>query len=355
LLTTTLALLTGPVGAGCSRREVGPEERPLPVRTKEATTRTVREKVSYVGTVRARREVTVLARVQGRVSELPVEEGEEVGAGQIVARLVSPELSAAHQKTRAEVARARAEKRYRCRWFEVHRGLEEKGVLSRAKADASRRACAAAEASLRAARAARRQMAERRAKAVERAPFEGTVLQWVAEPGQNMLPGRPILLLGRRGKEVRVWVTEDDISRGVEKGTPVILKASGAPLRAEVSRVARRAVGKARLFEVGVSLPGKRSARFLHGSSVTVEIVLRQQRGVVVPVEAVRRERNGPSVYVVRDERAERVSVQVGLRDDRWVRVRGEIAAGDVVAVSNLSSLRHGLAVFPVSEIGARR
>ena len=388
------------------------KKRPVAVRTENVSVRTLRKTADYIGTVHSRREVSVLARIPGRVLELPFAEGDKVKKGEIVARLVAPELSAAYSKTQAEVAKVKAEKEHLCHWAEVHEGLEKKGAFSRSKAEASRRACVVAEASYRAALSAGRQMAAERGKSVERAPFDGIVLKRLVDPGENMMPGRPMLLIGREEKEIRAWVTESDIYSGISIGTPVLIGATGDPRRAEVTRIAPQARGPARLFEVAMDLQGKNmktkrvfhrngdkaekkdedkaesnaqhkagsvarhkvkydgkksgaktiapagrrnssAGGFLHGSSVSVSFVLREDKGTAVPVRALLPRGEGTSdVFVIRNERAVRISVKEIMRDESWARVSGEIKSGDHVAVSNITSLKDGVAVFPVSRIG---
>jgi HlyD family secretion protein len=340
----------GALGA-CGQTDRGDEARPLAVGTAQVRVAKVTQTVTYVGTVHSETEVAVLARVAGRVSALPFGEGDQVKKGQVVARLDSQDLAAGVEQSAAQVRGARAEKQYRCHWAGVHKGLAKKGYLSRSKAAAGLKACRAARAQLRAARAARRKTAALKAKTVERAPFDAVVLRESAERGENMLPGRPLLTLGGAKKEIRVWVTQEDVNTGISPEAGAILESEGVVERTEVTRVAPQANPRTHLFEVGIAVPKRLGQRFRHGSAVTVHFVVQESKGLVVPVESVRRVAGRLVVYRIHEGRAQAVEVEEIFRNEEQVRVRGALAAGDLLAVTNLSSLRDKLAVLAVSRI----
>ena len=89
-----LLVFLSAVLASCRETRRVDELRPLAVGTAEAQIKQVTKTVSYVGTVHSETEVTVLARVAGRVRVLPFNEGARVKKGQVVARLASPDLAA---------------------------------------------------------------------------------------------------------------------------------------------------------------------------------------------------------------------------------------------------------------------
>lgn len=337
--------------ASCRETRRVEELRPLAVGTAEAQIKQVTKTVSYVGTVHSETEVTVLARVAGRVRVLPFNEGARVKKGQVVARLASPDLAAGVEQSSAHLRGAQAEQKYRCHWAEVHKGLAQKGHLSRSKADATRKACQSARAQLRAARAARRKTEALRAKTVERAPFEGVVLKKLSERGENILPGRPLLSLGGERKEIRVWVTQKDLTAGIQVGSAAVLESDGASERTKVTRVAPQATPSTHLFEVGIAIPGQLKNRFRHGSAVTVSFVLKESKGLVVPVDSVRKISKRRVVYRIQQGTAHAVDVKELFRNEDFVRVRSALKPGDLLAVTNLSSLRDQLKVMAVSQI----
>jgi HlyD family secretion protein len=167
----------------------------------------------------ARREAVVSAKIQGRLSELRVEEGDEVKQGDVIARLESADYQAQLARARAQVVQleaqgARAEaaiQRAEADLAEFQRQLRQADQLAREKVvardalEASQSRVRVAEAALEQARAERRQVEADRARihaevqyaeaqlanTVIRAPFAGTVVKKMAEVGESVAPIPP--------------------------------------------------------------------------------------------------------------------------------------------------------------------
>lgn len=167
----------------------------------------------------ARREAIVSAKIQGRLSELRVEEGSRVGAGDIIARLESADFIASlnrakaqvqqvdAQVTRADAAIQRAEANLNeaRRQFAMSEKLLTGGVVSTDNRDAAESRVRIAEAELSQAKADRGQITAQRVSSVAdvafaqaqldntviRAPFAGTVVRKMAEIGESVAPIPP--------------------------------------------------------------------------------------------------------------------------------------------------------------------
>jgi len=312
----------------------------------------MKETIQYVGTVHSKDEIRVLARVAGRVAALPVKEGEMARRGAAVAVIAAPEMSARVSKVYAEVARAREESAFLCRLAETDRFLLKSQTISRIKADGSRQKCASSKAALQAAKASLKEVRAVRGKAVERAPFDGKVLKWLAEPGENAMPGRPILIFGGEALEIRVLVNEKDIEGGIARGTAVILlSASGLSIRASVGDVSAMASGPGRMLEVRIPLPKKQSFVLRHGMSIDVTFVLGEESNAMsVPALAVFKKDSGYGVFLVRHKVAHWVPVTPSIHEGAWIAVTGKLAVDDRVVVGNLEAVRPGQRVYPVAK-----
>jgi len=154
------------------------------------------------GYVVARRKATVAAEVTGKVSELLVEEGMVVQAGQVWARLDSilVEKDLALAKSRAEAARAAidmtaADLRDAERILARTQSLSQKSFASEADLTKAEARSAVLRAQLRQAQAqaATAELdAQRSAAVLEkhqiRAPFSGIVIERSAQPGEMISP-----------------------------------------------------------------------------------------------------------------------------------------------------------------------
>ncbi len=328
--------------------------RPLAVRTTQLRTGPIRETLRYVGTVHSQNEINVLARLAGKMEEFPVAEGESAMEGAVLARIAAPETGARVSRLRADVSRVREESVFLCQQAEIDKELARSDTIPRVRADGSRQKCTSSRAALKAARAGLRELKVLAGNTVELAPFDGKVLKWLAEPGENVMPGRPILILGDEPLEVRVQVHEKDVSAGIEKGTIAILSPEHSPpLRSEVSFAAPMATGLSRMFEIRIPLKEEDAALFRHGMSVDVAFVLNEkQEAVMVPVDAVKKADPGMGIFVVRDDVARWENVAPSIREKGWIAIEANLKGDDRVVVSNLDMLRDGMAVYPVSSEG---
>jgi HlyD family secretion protein len=167
----------------------------------------------------ARRQAVVSAKIQGRLSELRVEEGSVVRKGDIIARLESTDFVAQFdrskaalsefdgQKAKADAAiqRAEADLAENRRQLNLNTRLAKDQVVSRDTLEAAESRVRIAEAQLAQSRADRLQLDSQRAGAqanlayaqaqldntVIRAPFDGTVVKKMAEVGESVAPIPP--------------------------------------------------------------------------------------------------------------------------------------------------------------------
>jgi HlyD family secretion protein len=167
----------------------------------------------------ARREAIVSSKIQGRLSELNVEEGSEVQTGDILARLESPDyqaqLARAHAvfeqsqaalvSADAAIQRAEADLAESNRQLGVNQRLSNDKLVPTDTLDATRSKVRMSDAALAQAKADRVRAAAmltqshadvqlaraQLANTVIRAPFAGTVVKKMAEVGESVAPIPP--------------------------------------------------------------------------------------------------------------------------------------------------------------------
>jgi RND family efflux transporter MFP subunit len=297
----------------------------------------------FAGTVRARERASLAFTVGGRLESRAVELGDRVRAGQVLARLDARELEHAAASARAAFAEAAA------RTAQLERDAEREARLFASKAATDEdleRARTAVEA-MRAARdaaKARQDEAERRlTEATLRAPYAGTISEVRSEPGENLVPGQPVLVLSGEGElEIEIGVPETLLeTAAVGQQVAVSLPLRGHTVQGTVRAVGRAAVGSGRLFPLTVTLPPGVDAP--PGSTANVVLERGSADALAVPLAAVLNPGGQrPAVFRVAGGRAERVAVElVGLAGER-VQVRGPLAVGDEVVVAGHGSLVDG-------------
>ncbi|NIV94907.1 efflux RND transporter periplasmic adaptor subunit [candidate division KSB1 bacterium] len=311
--------------------------RPVAVRVVKPVVAEMQNRLSYMGTVHADREVKVIAQVQGTVSSLPKPEGTSVNKGDLVAEIAVPDLQ-------ATVERLQADLDYWQQRYQADKILVEAEALPSEQMEASLRAYRSAKAALAEAEA-------KLAKAQEFSSIKGKMLSWLVEPGQHVMPGQPILLLGNHQLEIHVEVVEEDVRRGVRVGVPVNVQDwRGQIFQSEVSEVAPVATGPARTFTVKMPAPtfSNQVEGLLVGASMQVDFILKSSGdGMTVPVEAISRRGGNPHIFLIRENSAKKQPVTTGIEQDGWIEVAFPWNQKDPVAISNLNNLRDGVPVFP--------
>lgn len=352
LMWAVLALLaTAPTLAGCSddgaRSAVQRSPKPA-VRVVEVNPAPMRKTIDYVGGVQSADRVRVGPKVSGTLTELTVDEGDTVEAGEVVAKIGTPELHARLEAGKAERRRAKHERDYACDRYETDQSLADEGVIAGAQVDGTRKMCRSAREAVSAAEAKLRELRSRLGDNVVRAPTGGRVLRRMASEGEIVGPRRPLLIIGSHATEVSVPVVESDLERGIREGSNVHLELPGdVQLRGTVSELAPASNGPARTFDATIPLPDSVSVR--PGSSVDVSFVVAEtDSATAVPQGAVVRDEEGEFVFRIEDGKVQRQPVTRQLEAEGLVAVEPPLPEGARIAVTNLESLRDGMAVYAV-------
>ncbi len=299
------------------------------------------------GTVRAGHRAVLAFTSGGRLERRPVELGDRVRRGALLARLELAPLehgrAAAAARLRDVDARLAQAERDRAR-------AERLGAAGAAGTETVERARAATEAgraNRSAARAALDEAERRLREASLRAPFDGVVRQVRLEVGETAAPGAPVLALeAEGGLEIEIGVPES-IRRDLVTEAPVEVRWPLAPetppIVGRLSAVGH-AAGPSGLFPVIVALPD--GARARPGFTAELGLVVATPDSLLAPVGAVASPSGAEAfVHVVDAGRVRRVPVQVlGLHGDR-ARLRAPLEVGAPLVVRGPASLLPGDAV----------
>ena len=326
-------------------------EAAVAVKTAPAVRGDIRGVVHATGVVQPApgAELVVVAPEPARIAEIPHAAGDRVRRGDLLVRFEIPSAAADVERQQAEVARAEATLRNAKAAQTRARELFDRGVAARKEVEDADRAEAEAEAALvqaRASLAAARTVAGR---ATVRATFDGIVATRSHNPGDlvEASSGDPVLrVIDQRRLEVVAAVSLPDVSR-IELGAPAHL--AGAPMT--TGEIALKVVSRPAAVESGtptvpVRLGFAGTPNLPAGMPVQVDIEAELHRDVVlVPASALVREGDETAVFVVKDGKAERRTVQVGLTDRTRAEIESGVSAGDRVIVDGQAGLPDGAAV----------
>jgi membrane fusion protein, multidrug efflux system len=314
LAAAAAALLAG-CGARASTRPADGDGA-VPVRTAPVERGPVRHPVRATGTVAAKSEYDLAFRIGGILARVAVDAGAAVRKGQVLATLDATDVAAAVRQSREGLAKAQRD-------LERARIMRAGDAISPAAAQDAETVAAVAEAALRGA-----EFNLRHTTLV--APDDGWVDRRLAEPGEVVAAGRPVLHLSGRGRGwvVRVAVPERDVI-GLAPGQAAAVRLDARPDQAipgRISEVAPSATRGTGTYQAEIRLdPDRAGIPVLAGLTARVEIEREVTAQGAVPLSAVL-EGDGASgvVYVVEGDRARRVPVRLAfLQGDRAV-----VAAG---------------------------
>ncbi|WP_298194732.1 efflux RND transporter periplasmic adaptor subunit [Novosphingobium sp.] len=257
---------------------------------------------AYTGTVHARTESTLAFRVPGKIVARLVDAGAQVRAGQPLYRLDARDLglaaSAAADKVRAAEADAARTAADEARL----RPLVATGAISPSTYDGARAARDAAAATLSAARAAAANAANERGYAVLVADADGIVTEVLAEAGQVVAAGTPVLRLARSGaREALVAVPETALA-ALPKAAQATVYGRSAPVTATLREVAGAADPLTRTFAARYVLAGAQDDAPL-GATVTVRLPGSTSGATRVPLGALVDLGAGQGIWVIQPDR----------------------------------------------------
>jgi RND family efflux transporter MFP subunit len=331
------------------------------------------------GYVTARREATVSSKITGRLSDVLIEEGETVVAGQVLARLDDVDARAALGLAQARLTAARAQLgqieaqlEQARRDAKRQRELREKGLNSEQSLETARTQVRALSAELEAQRG-QVGVAEAQLRVAQvdydntivRAPFAGVIVAKAAQPGEIVSPISAGGGFTRTGigtivdmdsLEIEVDVNEAYINR-VRPGQPVQAVLDAYPnwkIPASVIAIIPTADRSKATVKVRIALQQK-DARIVPDMGVRVAFLDDQPgndpggtvRGVRVPASAVVQREGASVVFVVDGTRARLRPVSVGIEGGDFCVVDDGLVDGERVVVDPPAGLKDGMRIDP--------
>ena len=198
--------------AGCDKKQAQ-EPAPRPVRTVTVERSADGETVSLTGQIRAKNEVSLAFRLDGRMLERPVNVGDVLKPGQIVARLDPQNQQSALRSAQANLAAAEAVLTQARLTYGRQQELLKDGWTPRAKFDEAQQALLTAQAQVDSAQAQVRIAENQVSYTVLFADAAGAVTAKGAEPGEVVHAGQMIVQLARQGGRDAVFDVPEQLIR----------------------------------------------------------------------------------------------------------------------------------------------
>jgi len=331
--------------AGCDKPAPSTSEA-RPVRTLTVERGAGGETTSLTGHIRAKDQVGLAFRLDGRMIERPVNVGDVVKAGQVVARLDPQNQQNSLRSAQADLASADAVLTQSRLAFGRQQKLLVDGWTTHARFDEAQQALVTAQAQVDSAQAHLRIAQDQLSYTDLSADAPGAVTAVGAEPGEVVRAGQMVVQLARQGGRDAVFDVPEELIRTGPRDPVVEIALTDDPqarATGRVREVAPQADPATRTFQVKVGIIDPPEAMRL-GSTVTGSIMLSAPPGVEVPASVLTQADGHPAVWVV-DPQSQTVSlrsVDVLRYDPATVIVSQGLETGEIVVTAGVQTLRPG-------------
>jgi RND family efflux transporter MFP subunit len=301
----------------------------------------------YSGEVRARVESRLGFRVAGKIIRRPVELGQRVRVGEVLAQLDPQDYKLSADAARAQLAAAATNRDLAAADFRRYKDLREQNFISSAELERRETTLKAAQAQFDQAQAQLTGQGNQVAYTALVADVSGVVTAVDAEVGQVVAAGTPVVRIAQDGPRDVVFAVPEDKVQAVRVGTSarVLLWASQQTLPGTVREVAASADPVTRTYTVKLTLEGKdvlplgstvtvAAAAFAHGDKPVLKI----------PTSALLRDGNTSAVWLL-DKASMTVQlkpVEIGTADGNDVIISGGLTPGMQVVVAGVHVLQPG-------------
>jgi HlyD family secretion protein len=380
IVVGALALLAVIVWA--SLRDVGP--RGIEVEMQAAARRTVSSRVKATGEITPEKKVEISAKVVGEIINLPVVEGQQVEAGQLLVEIERDLYEAARDQARAALRQAEVSvQRQRVHLEDAERKLRRaaelraEGLVSQEVLDSAQLAVDTVQVELQASRHAVDQFAsalkrteDDLARTTIRSPMDGILIQLDVEqgetvvPGSTNLPGSVMMTVADMSRLLaEVEVSEVDVV-DVELGQRAEVKVDALgsdPERGRVVEIAtsgrKNPVQGTIRFAVKIAIDDP-DASLRPAMTAKVDIVTAtREDALAVPIQAVvtrkldedgnevrgeaaKAYEDADVVYLVDAGKARARPVETGIADDLYVEIMGGLDDGSEVVIGPYRALK---------------
>jgi HlyD family secretion protein len=312
--------------------------------------RTVDRVVSATGNIAARREMPVgVAGEGGQVTQVLVEPGQWVGAGQVLASIDRRVQTQQAGSLAAQIAVSQADARIAQSNLDRALQLVSRGFVSKADVESKTAIRDSARARVNVARATYQQALASTSRLDIRAPAAGLVLERKVEPGQVVSAGSGVLVRIAKGGEIEMLARlgEVDLARmTVGQRASVTPVGSAQSFNCQIWQVAVVIDPQTRQGVARIACPYDKALR--PGGFASAKIVSGAADVPLLPESAIQSDPKGSYVYIVGPQnKVVRRAVTVGDVTDAGVTVLSGLSGQEAVVVNAGAFLNPGESINP--------
>ncbi len=351
-ILAVLAIVAFMTAGGGGDKDFAPGKQQAPTVTVSAPgTTTIAGEIQATGTLAARRELPVgVVGDGGRVVSVPVEAGQWVREGQVLAVIDRSVQSQQAISSAAQIEVAKADAQLAEANLARAEQLIERGFISKADLDRLTATRDAAVARVKVAEAQYRELLARNARLNIVAPAAGLVLERNVEPGQVVSPGSGTLFSIAKGGEMEMLAElgETDLAAVSVGATAKVLPVgTEKSFTGQVWQVAPVISTQSRQGNARIALtyaPELRPGGFAHATIISGTVV-----APMLPESAIHSDDKGSFVYIVgKDNKAVRRDVVTGMVTDDGIAIATGLTGAERVVMRAGGFLTEGETINPV-------
>ena len=328
--------------ASVTESAVAADSAPLPVLVTRPETADIFAIYETTETIASDAEAAILARVEGQVTEILVEEGDTVSKGQILARLDGKRLRFEMQKAKADLEKTTRE-------YDRSISLHERGLVSAASYDDL-------QYDLQAMRANFDIKTLNYNYTAIRSTISGIISSRDIKVGTNVNVGQLAFVVTDTSRLVAYLnIPQTELSK-FSSGHAVAVKVDSMPdaeFNATIARISPAIDPRTGTFRATAYLnnhDGGLAPGMFGRFTIAYE---KHVNALVIPVAAAVQEDNEIIVFVVQDGAAVRREIQVGIRSNGVLEVLSGLDSDDVIITTGQSGLRDGSSVLASTGVNA--
>jgi membrane fusion protein, multidrug efflux system len=329
--------------AGC-KQETEAQEPIRPVLS-TVVEPTVPGSTAAVGSVEPRYKTDLSFRVLGRLIARPVNVGDSVEQGEIVAAIDSTALELAVRSAKAELSRSQAQLANASATEERQRTLIATDTTSKETLDNAVQVRAGAEASVAHAQANLTKAIEQLGYAQVKADFGGVVTAVAADVGQVVSPGQTVVTVARPDIREAVVDIGPDFPVPLRVSLPFTVSLQLLPaiqVAGQIREIAPQADAVTRTQRVHIALSDPPSS-FRLGATVTARLASDQRSILRVPESAVLSKNGQSFVWVVNLPASTASLRKVDIfRDGGGIQLTAGLEAGTRIVTAGIHTLKQG-------------
>jgi RND family efflux transporter MFP subunit len=308
-------------------------EAPISVYAEVPVVRPMEEVIEVHGNLEPFMRADLVSEVSGTITELNAEEGDTVSRGEVLARIDDEEYRLNLQQAQSGYRVARSD-------YYSAKELYNQGMKSKSELDKLRKSFSDAQTNLK--------MQKIRVGNTEvKSPFDGVVLKRNVELFKLANAMELFFTIADLSEyKIEITVTESEVAK-IKVGQLVRIRVDAVSqgddifdMAGKVKKVQPMVDPLTGTVEVEVSMPSENPA-LKTGMFSRLKIVTSvYDSALVVPRKAIVSEANKDYVWIAKGEKAKRVEIKPGLRDEDGVQILSGVDEGDLVVTDGHASLK---------------